>query len=147
MPDEYTVDFDRPDDLLRAIRIMQGMRGVRRISIMQFRPRRSDRQNRYYWPCFVNELGKYLREQGQPITDEEAHELLKVKFLRRPVYSPSTGELLGYAIRSTTDLTTAEFNSYLDHCAAWLLDMFGIVVPDPSEYHEKEGAEHASRVA
>lgn len=122
-------------DLIRSI-LMSG-KGAIRIEIMEHRPRRTDRQNRYYWPCFVQPLADFLREQGDLTEDEEAHELIKAKFLRKTIVNKKTGEVMEY-VGSTTDLTTKEFNEYLDRVAFWLADMFGIVVPDPNVYHERE---------
>jgi hypothetical protein len=127
-------------DLIRSI-LMSG-KGAIRIEIMEHRPRRTDRQNRYYWPCFVQPLADFLREQGDLTEDEEAHELIKAKFLRKTIVNKKTGEVMEY-VGSTTDLTTKEFNEYLDRVAFWLADMFGIVVPDPNVYHEREDKDAA----
>jgi hypothetical protein len=127
-------------DLIRSI-LMSG-KGSIRIEIMEHRPRRTDRQNRYYWPCFVQPLAEFLREQGDLTEDEEAHELIKAKFLRKTIVNKKTGEVMEY-VGSTTDLTTKEFNEYLNRVAFWLADMFGIVVPDPNVYHEREDKDAA----
>ena len=118
-----------------ASRIVQ-LRGMYRIEVTRYRPRRSDRQNRYYWPVFVKSFAELLRDQGESVTDGEAHEYLKHKFLRKTITAGGERQDI---TRSTTDLTTAEFNIYLDQCAAWLTDMFGIVLPAPGEYREKTG--------
>jgi hypothetical protein len=129
-------------NLLDAIRRLEGMQ---RVTICSHRKRRSDRQNRYYWPCFVQPFAEYLNAQGEAVTDDEAHTLLKQKFLRRSVADPETGEFVGDVLRSTTDLNTAEFNEYLENCAAWLADFFGINVPDPSIYREPTEATSGAR--
>ena len=116
---------------------LRELKGVHRFEVRSHRPRRSDRQNRYYWPCFVHEFGEFLRNQGEELTDDHAHELLKHRFLQRSVTDRKTGELLEYS-ESTTKLDTKEFNAYLDRCAFWLVDMFDIIVPDPADYYEKD---------
>jgi len=73
------------------------------------------------------------------VTDQDAHEILKHKFLRVSITDRSTNEQMAYS-RSTRDLDTSEFNTYLDRCAQWLGDMFGIVIPDPTGYHEPQDA-------
>ena len=113
------------------------LKGVYRFDIRKYRPRRTDRQNSFYWPCFVHPFGQFLREQGQPVTDDEAHEILKHKFLKREVVDESTGEVMTFT-GSTTKLDTKEFNEYLDNVAAWLHDFFGVVMPDPTDYHEQD---------
>lgn len=122
----------------RVLNRMRLLRGKYRIEVTKYRPRRSDRQNRYYWPCFVAPFAEFLRDQGEHVTDEEAHEILKHKFLRKTTIAPTTGEELEYVRPTTTTLTTSEFNEYLDRCAHWLADMFGIEIPDSTDYHERE---------
>jgi hypothetical protein len=127
-------------DLIRSI-LMSG-KGAIRIEIMEHRPRRTDRQNRYYWPCFVQPFAEFLNEQGEQIDDEAAHELIKAKFLRKSIINKKTGEIMEY-VGSTTKLNTREFNEFLDQVAYWLADMFGIIVPEPNVYHEREGRDAA----
>lgn len=134
---EMTVDMSNAKQAAMFLNGLRRLRGVYRFEFVKFRPRRSDRQNRYYWPCFVKPFADFLRDQGETTTDDEAHELLKYKFLRRSKVNPTTGEVIEY-VASTTSLDTAEFNEYLDQCAAWLADMFGIIVPEPEAYHEKD---------
>ena len=119
----------------RIVNAIASKRGMWRIDVTRYRPRRSDRQNRFYWPCCVKPFGEFLREQGEAVTDQDAHAILKHKFLRKTV--EAGGERVDIT-RSTTDLDTAEFNEYLDACAAWLADMFGFAMPDPADYHERD---------
>jgi len=130
------INFDEAKDRRRLYGVLKRQRGKCRVEICKYRRRRSDRQNRFYWPCFVHPFASFLREQGEAITDEDAHEILKHRFLRREVVDDKTGEVMPYT-KSTTELTTTEFNQYLDLCAAWLNDMFGFVMPDPQDYHER----------
>ena len=114
----------------RIQRRLGELRGKYRIEVTKYRKRRSDRQNRFYWPCVVAPFGEFLREQGEDTTDLEAHEMLKSKFLRKTMIHKTTGEALDYT-RSTTELTTTEFNEYVERCAAWLVGMFDVHVQDP----------------
>lgn len=134
---EYIIDFNNNAERDGFVIALRRLRGRHRISIVKHRRRRTDRQNRYYWPVFVKSFGDFLREQGENVTDDQAHEMLKHKFLRQTWIDGRTGEALDYT-RSTTALDVAEFNQYLDSVALWLADMFGIIVPSPDEYHEKE---------
>lgn len=117
----------------RALLVRIGaLRGPWRVELTHYRARRSDRQNRWYWPCVVTAFAQYLTEQDFEITTkEQAHEVLKAKFVTVDVINKSTGEILGQRVRSTTELSTAEFSDYCERCRAWLLEFFGIVVPDP----------------
>lgn len=136
---EKIINFDEPLQRASIAREIQSLRGLQRVTICRAAPRRSDRQNRYYWPCFVGSLFDYCVAQGDEITRDEVHELFKAKFLRRTIVNKSTGEIIGQAIASTTDLTTVEFNEYLDKCARFLSEM-GIIVPEPDAYRESVAA-------
>ena len=129
--------IDMSDAVARSkfLNDLRQLGGRYRFEITRYRPRRTDRQNRYYWPCFVHSFGQYLRDQGEHYTDNEAHEMLKHRFLRQS--KEVNGEHLEYT-RSSAELNTSEFNAYLDACAAWLSTFFNIVVPDPNEYRERE---------
>jgi hypothetical protein len=113
---------------------LAGLQGEWRIELCRYRARRTDAQNRFYHPCLCKPLADFLTEQGQPTTMEEAHEILKHKFLRVSVVHPETGEFIGERTRSTTTLDVAEFSEYIEQCMAWLADTFGIVCPDPMTF-------------
>lgn len=132
---DQILNLTQPDQKVKLINAIRAMRGVVRVSIVGYRGRRSDRQNRYYWPCFVHPFWEYLHGQGCEYSEETCHGLLKAKFLKREVPNPVTGEVMEF-IPSTSSLDTAEFNEYLDKCAHWLSDMFGIQIPEPSVYRE-----------
>lgn len=138
MARERIVDFSDPKEKALVVSEVQLLKGVHRVSMLKHRPRRSDRQNKYYWPCFVQVFADWLREQGEVVTDDEVHEMFKGRFLRRTMSDRLTGEVIGDYTRSTTDLNVHEFNQYLDHLRAFLGETFGIQVPDPSMYHEVE---------
>lgn len=137
MSHSLLIDFNEERERAKLWRILKGLRGKQRVEIAQYRTRRSDRQNRFYWPCFVQPFANFLREQGEAVSELDAHEILKSRYLRKGIVDEKTGEVMEWT-RSTTELTTSEFNEYLDKCAAWLADMFGFVFPDSSEYHERD---------
>jgi hypothetical protein len=108
------------------------LRRLWRLELVRYRPRRTDRQNRWYWPCIVGAFAQYLNEQDYEVTSpEQAHEILKAKFLTVDVVHKQTGNVLGQRVRSTTELDVEEFTGYAERCRAWLLEFFGIMVPDP----------------
>jgi hypothetical protein len=115
---------------------IRGLQGLHRLTVVQYRRRRTDRQNRYYWPCFVQPLSDFFLAQGDPISPDDAHQILKQQFLRTSRVNKQTGEMVEFT-RSTTDLDAKEFNDYLDRCAAFLWNFAGIQVPDPTVYHEQ----------
>jgi len=71
------------------------------------KPKRTGRQNRYYWGVFLPLIAK---ETGEGDLDR-LHELFKGKFLTEGVV-----EVLGEKVRmkkSSTDLSTGEFSEYI----------------------------------
>lgn len=132
------IDFDDPTQRAKVAAGIQKMRGRWRLELTRYRPRRSDRQNRYYWPCFVEPYAALLTDVGgEYVSCDEAHEDLKRRFLRRPVIDRNTGEIITEVVGSSAKLNTSEFNEYLDRCADYLAGI-GIIVPEPDTYHERD---------
>ena len=98
---------------------------------------RTNPQNRAYWGMVVPALQQALTEsQGQPHTDEQAHAILKARFLAvdtRIVNDLGMVERVRY-VRSSATLDVQEFSEYFDLCRDWLSEFWGIVIPDPGEY-------------
>jgi hypothetical protein len=71
------------------------------------RPKRTERQNRYYWGVYLPLIAKETGEDDI----ERLHTLFKGKFLTKGIF-----EVLGQKVRitrSTTDLGVAEFCEYI----------------------------------
>jgi hypothetical protein len=123
--------------------VVNGLRNLKpgkryRLEIVEDRPRRSDRQNRYYWPCIVVPFAEWLTEQyGETKTQETAHEVLKDTFLRTPICDELGDvpfDVMGnppMRTRSTTELDTGEFAKYVDDCRQLLHDLCKIETFDP----------------
>jgi len=120
-------------DLLRRFYGWLGRQdGVVEVTVKRRRNTRSLQQLRWYFACICTQLAEYLSEQDYEVTTpEDAHELLKDKFLKRPIPDPRTGEVIGHVEGSTGDLDTAGMADYCERCRAWMLDFFGIVTADP----------------
>jgi hypothetical protein len=82
---------------------------------------RSNNQNKYYWSVVV---GMISAETG--LTPDETHEALKMKFL------PKHHDLLP-TVKSTTRLSTIEFQAYLAEITMWAAEFLGLVFPDPDQ--------------
>jgi hypothetical protein len=93
------------------------------ITLQKLRRQRSGRQNRYYWGVLV----AMIAEAAGYSTPEEAHDALRLHFLQKH----DDGQMP--TIRSTTELTTAEFEEYQSKCRQLATEMFGIYVPEPNE--------------
>jgi hypothetical protein len=135
---DQLVNMSEPRERGMLLDYLRTLEGMHRVNVVRFRPRRTDRQNRYYWPVFVQTFVDYLEAQGCKHTPQEVHEMFRHKFLQTNV--KIVDEMWVNITRSTTELATAEFNKYLDDIAMWLADMFHIVLPGPSVYREVEGA-------
>lgn len=130
-------DMSNPRIKSRVIAQIGALQGIWRVELCRYRPRRTDRQARYYFPCFCSPFGEYLKEQGNDFADakDAAHEILKARFLKVQIFDKETGQRFVF-VRSTTSLNTVEFNEYLDKCAAMLASECSIIVPEPSIYRE-----------
>ena len=126
------IDFGNEAERHLLYKKLRQLRGVHRVEICKWRPRRSDAQNRFMWPCIVKPLGDFLREQGEQVTDDHCHEMLKHKFLRCEYTDSKTGEVITYT-KSTTELNTDEFSIYAEQCMQWLAEVFGIICETPPD--------------
>lgn len=126
------IDLDNTDNKRRLMLQIGTLRGVYEVDIQPRRLTRSLAQNRYWWAVVCQSFSDFLKEQDyEACSLEMGHEILKAKFLMVPLVDPTTGEVIAHRVRSTTELTTAEFSEFMDNARAWLQDFFGIITPDP----------------
>ena len=93
-------------------------------------------QNGYYMGIVVYEFREgYLDTYGEPISAANAHEILKRECNGSSMLNEKTGEVVTIG-KSTADLTTVEFEEYLDRCRAFILEWFGRTVLKPNEQAE-----------
>lgn len=88
--------------------------------------RRSDNENRYYWGVVIPLLCEFMG-----YTDEEMHEAIKWKFLKKQTEAFPKHEEVP-TVRSTTTLSTAEFEELMSKVRMWASE-FGVYIPDPNE--------------
>ena len=88
--------------------------------VRRYRTNRSNNQNKYYWGVVIKILGDELGYMP-----DEMHEALKWKFLRKG------GKL--ETVKSTSSLTTIEFEEYLELIRIWALRDLEIAIPLPNE--------------
>ena len=82
---------------------------------------RSNPQNRYYWGVVIN-----LLCETTGYTPEEMHEALKMLFLKDNTRKLPT-------LRSTTELTTIEFEDFLEGVRVWAASELNCIIPLPNE--------------
>src|SRR3990167_3660491 len=88
------------------------------------RPKRTDRQNRYYWGVYLPLIAKEKNESDL----DRLHELFKGKFLTTGVV-----EVLGEKVRmkrSTTELSVSEFSEYIQN----IYSLTGVEPPPTENY-------------
>lgn len=100
----------------------------RRVSLVLSREqiRRTSAQNSFYWAMVVPIFSEWSGYEK-----DEAHDVLKQKFLPATERPLPTGELVATP-PSTTRLTVAEFSEYVDRVCRWLAEN-GVYVPQPGE--------------
>jgi len=112
------------DDRLAYIRHLAGMEGKRvELVVHPVRKARTDNQNAYYFGVAIALIADHTG-----YTADEAHDAMKMMFLK------VRGEN-GFPdrIRSTTDLSTAEFSEYVEHIKRWASTALGIYIPDAGD--------------
>lgn len=104
-----------------------------KVTIASYRQQAKHRtipQNKYYFGVVVPILADYCG-----YTKGEMHDALKMKFLRKHNDTvpgcPDTS-------RSTTDLSTVEFNEYIENIRAWAVNEFMVHIPDPNEWEDED---------
>jgi hypothetical protein len=140
LPIFNTNDAEQFARLLCHVASLRGT-GLKRVSIENVRNQRTLSQNAFYWSVIAPYAAKGLRDAwGEDIDSIGAHDFLKAKFLRVPVSNKRTGELMGYRVRSTTDLDTAEFAAYIDKIVLFCAEQLGVAVPAADRFHGTEAA-------
>lgn len=92
------------------------------ITISKRKKPRSLPQNNYYWGVIIPILGNHFGYNSN-----EMHDALKWLFLRQEsVGKPMT-------IKSTTDLSTIDFEDYASNIRKWASEEFQVFLPLPNE--------------
>lgn len=98
---------------------------------------RSNPQNRYYWSVCIR-----LVSEHTGYSPDEVHEILKHKFLKKTLWIPHNQEGVkekSDITKSTTELTTAEFEKFLSDIRGWASLCLGCWIPEPNETLIQEG--------
>lgn len=97
---------------------------------------RSCWQNNYYYGVVVNLIREAISEEwGEPMTKDDVHTLLKQQCNWVEKFSQQTGESIRVAA-TTTNLSTVEFEEYLERCRRFALEFFNLEIPLPNEQTE-----------
>lgn len=99
------------------------------IVIHKKKKHRSVQQNRYYW-LVCTMISEYTG-----FSKEEIHAILKSRFLKVEKVNEVSGVIYDY-IKSTTELSTVEYEQYMDSVRQFAAEEFGMNVPMPNEQIE-----------
>jgi hypothetical protein len=92
----------------------------------KFTSNRTSPQNRYYWGVVISILCEHTG-----FTNEEMHEVLKYKFLRRESITKDEKHFERSA--STAELDTIEFIKYISDIVVWASSELSLQIPEPNE--------------
>lgn len=89
------------------------------------KPKRSTRQNRYYWKILIGTLADFIGEHK-----DDVHEMMKAKFNTQS--KQVAFEIIEYG-GSSKRLTTVEFEQYQEEIRIWANREFALNIPKPNE--------------
>jgi len=89
-----------------------------------FKQSRTNPQNSYYWGIIIPIISDYTG-----YTEIQTHEVLKSEFLPEQL---NLGNKTVITNKSTTELSTIEFNEYTEQCRQWGAEQ-GLNIPEPNE--------------
>jgi hypothetical protein len=102
------------------------------ITIEKKRRKRSNPQNAYYWGIVLPMMQTgFYNNLGEHVGIQEAHEFLKGRFLFREVVNQELGEVIKLS-KSTTELSTIEWETYMDQIRAFATEFLNITIPLPN---------------
>lgn len=95
--------------------------------------KRTSRQNKYYFGVLIPLIAKNFVESGYCLninSTEVAHEFFKQLLLSETIVIDNVETKVA---KSTTDLSTGEFEEYLSSVREYCSDKFGLFLPLPNE--------------
>jgi len=103
------------------------------ITIEKRKNKRSNPQNAYFHGVVLPLVYNGLKELGHTMPLADVKDLLKLKFLKVPIFvNEETGEITE-KIKNTSELTTTEFMEFVSEIQRWSIDNLGFNIPDPNE--------------
>lgn len=135
---EFIIDFDDRAVKAKFIARIGSATGKHRITVAPYKPKRSLRANAYWWAAVVPAFQNFMFRKGQWFEPEEIHEFFLQKFASRPVVDPITGEVLSIIGARSSKMNTDEFCEFVNKAKDWMLDRFGVFVPEPEIYHAEK---------
>jgi len=108
------------------------------MEIKERKKKRSNPQNSYLWTVVNSMVFRRFVELGHDVTIEETHAFLKASFNFKEIIKEDTGEVLKIP-RGTSELSTIEFNEYIERVIRFGAEVLDIYIPLPNEQTELFG--------
>ncbi len=132
--DGLVTDGKIPIEMSLAIRdVIRRFEGKRiKVTLAKYKRQRSRRQNAYYWGVIIVHIFDMFVEYGNDVSKDDVHQFLKseVGKLYKEIEGP--GGEVHTIIRSSTELSTSEWEDFTEKCRAWAASM-GRIIPMPNE--------------
>ena len=117
--------------VLSAIKSFEGKEVV--ITIDRLKKKRSNSQNAFYWGCLIPLMQGGAKDAwGEDWSINKAHKHLSKKFVFHESVNEKTSEVT-QTPKSTTELTTTEWEVYVTEIRIYLLKDFDIDAPEPNQ--------------
>jgi len=121
-----TFCFDNPLVFRGDCLSRDGRRGYLLVKNETKRKKRSNQQNRFYWGVIVKMISD---ETGNSVDETHGYLGLKFRIMR--------DKKLPY-VRSTTDLSTVEFEEHNEEIRRWAVEFLNLNIPLPNEIDYSE---------
>jgi hypothetical protein len=117
--------------VLQAIKSFEGKELV--ITFDKPKKKRSNNQNSYYWGVLIPLMQLGAKELwGEVWSIDKAHKFLSNKYVFHESINTKTGEITN-THKSTTELTTTDWEIYMTQIRMYLLQDFDVDAPEPNE--------------
>jgi hypothetical protein len=103
------------------------------IAIEKKKKKRSNPQNAYYFGVVIPMMKQgFYNSLGEHVGTDEIHTFLKNRFLFKEIVNENNAEIIKMP-QSTTELTTIQFEEYLDKIREFGLEFLNITIPLPND--------------
>jgi hypothetical protein len=124
--------FEKNRDLISEV--IQSLEGKDIVIIIEKkRKKRSNPQNAYYFGLVIPMMKQgFYNSLGEHVGTDEIHTFLKNRFLFKEIVNENNAEIIKMP-QSTTELTTIQFEEYLDKIREFGLEFLNITIPLPND--------------
>jgi hypothetical protein len=103
------------------------------ITIENKKKKRSNPQNAYYFGVVIPLMKQgFYNSLGEHVGTDEIHTFLKNRFLFKEIVNEQNAEIIKMP-QSTTELTTIQFEEYLDKIREFATEFLSIQIPLPND--------------